>query len=1511
MNKLKGSLLATVLCITHLLNAQIDSTFDWLQGFYQEEPDFASIQEDAEAFFEDTSYHHGKYGHKDFLRWRAFWGGRIGLSDEDIAAEESQNFKYYAQSMLSRLGSSSSCTNSYADWEFMGPQSLPTASNISPNGMGFINTIEVDYSDVSGNTFYAGGASGGLWKTTNGGSSWSCISESSNIPVLGVGDIAIDPNDNQTIYIATETNRFRRSYGVGVLKTTDGGQSWQGTGLSFNVAYGQYTRKIVTHPVNSNKLIALLRDQIYRSLDAGQNWTVVGSIPKNYYDPNQPSKYRIRNWRDLVYHPTDTNVIYASSDDFSRNDGGAVVYKSTDGGANWTDITTNITSTTQDRIDLAVSPQKPNVVYAAASRSGVSKIYKSGDQGVNWTLRGSTSANRGGTSMQDFAVSPADTAIMYLGGIHFTKSSNEGSSFSVVTSRNVSASNWMHDDTRNIAIVSASSGGSSDVVLSGNDGGISISSNGGSTWTQTSNNMSLTDFWSIDVADDNTYLIGGMQDQGFLFVDIVNDTWKNANYYADGGAVIIKENSDSALGYAFPGARITISQNNGMSYPISIGIGTKFDFHKEPAFKYNCDVNGEVYASASSVYKYDVSAGSFPWTKLSSFPSSGTEIKTLAISESNPLVMYAARVDPIWQSCTTSVCLSGKVFKTTDGGQNWTDITDGILGLQWAGISDIAINPTDPDEVWLTHENTWQQHRVTYTNDGGQNWSNYSTGLDEYPVNVIKYVKNSNNTLLIGTDVGVFYRDVTMNSWECYSNNMPTCIIADLNVNECGGVVYAAAHGRAIWKSGLPAITITGTKTWSTKRQVGSDIVVEGLLYITDTVEMAVGKKIHVKPGGKLIVSGGAVRRSSCGTGLWKGIELEGQADSAQSLANMGYASIHNSEISGAEVALRTGLTNASGYVSGTSGGYFYLNESTFRNNLTDIKMHPYENINPVNQNVIDDQSLCNKTSFISDAPLPNSQITAVHVDLEGVVGAEFNGVIFDNQLAQSTLTDRGKGIVAYNASFYLAPFSTIRSEFTSLYRAIECYTPNLSYTPFIDQADFIDNIQGVRIAGNDYARVTRCNFEILDESGHDCYGLYMDYCNVYQIEENDFTYTGGGTADYAVGAVINNSKNGENELYKNSFNNLQVGTLIHGSNQKSGTNKGLVFKCNEYDSNDFHIALEDVSSMFGTVVATIANYQEFTPGSGDGVGNTFEPICSGGTEEDIQVDYGGNSIDYYHFTDNITIPVCRTTSKVTNISTLTAFDQATDCPSNFNTGGGGGPFEPDLVNKNTLLSAQVLASAFQVEKGSTSKTKSLQQAVRFLLTQESTPMATLIELLDKYGDEHDNLRRLAFLSRIQPKNSSSMLLSPSDQSEQDYLNFYQAVQSASNSMLEQAAADATHPYFIWAQAKVAHEKREEIWAPLHLPAQRISLSSNEEEDASLRIFPNPASEELQLHYEGNGSIRIQVFDLKGALIKDFMLQKQSNSTRVTVQDWKPGMYLLKVLQGEEEIASEKISIQH
>jgi hypothetical protein len=253
------------------------------------------------------------------------------------------------------------------------------------NGIGRINCVA--FHPTTSNTIFVGTAQCGLWKTTNGGTSYTPLTD--NLPITRISDISIDPSNNNTMYISLcdfeyigkglylDGRKRHTHYGLGVYKTTDGGSSWSPTGLTFQLTNGDASliRKIIVNPSNSNHVLACGVSGMYKSLNGGSTWT---------------KKLDSLFW-EMVQDPITPNIIYAATGWVQNsNMGHAAIYKSTDFGDTWTMLNTGIPlQGTVQRMRLAIAPTDNNFVYALCcdNTDGFYGIYQSTNAGTTWTYK--------------------------------------------------------------------------------------------------------------------------------------------------------------------------------------------------------------------------------------------------------------------------------------------------------------------------------------------------------------------------------------------------------------------------------------------------------------------------------------------------------------------------------------------------------------------------------------------------------------------------------------------------------------------------------------------------------------------------------------------------------------------------------------------------------------------------------------------------------------------------------------------------------------------------------------------------------------------------------------------------------------------------------------------------------------------------------------------------------------------------------------------------------------------
>ncbi|MBM3428918.1 MAG: glycosyl hydrolase, partial [Bacteroidetes bacterium] len=376
-------------------------------------------------------YPKGK-GFMAYKRWEWFMEPRVYPSGNRMAPNAIELAKTQSPGLFPPASGSAGL------WTYIGNTNVPT----NGGGAGRVNSVRVQPGSTT--TYYACAPSGGLWKTTNSGTSWTCMN-TDFLSALGVSDIAIDPNNTNILYIATGDGDASDTYSLGVLKSVDGGLTWSTTGLNWAVSNSRTTSRIIMHPTNSNILLVATSNGIYKTTNAGSSWTQV----------------RTGSFKDIKFKPTDPTVVYAS---------GASFVKSTNSGDSFTTITSGLPTTDVYRIAIAVSPANAAVVYLLISNitdSGLRGVYKSTNSGTSFTTAATTpnllgwntdGADAGGQGWYDLAIeaSASDANEVYVGGVNIWKSTNGGTTWAINGHWIGSGVPYVHADIHALTWLSAS-----------------------------------------------------------------------------------------------------------------------------------------------------------------------------------------------------------------------------------------------------------------------------------------------------------------------------------------------------------------------------------------------------------------------------------------------------------------------------------------------------------------------------------------------------------------------------------------------------------------------------------------------------------------------------------------------------------------------------------------------------------------------------------------------------------------------------------------------------------------------------------------------------------------------------------------------------------------------------------------------------------------------------------------------------------------------------------------------
>ena len=736
---------------------------DWRTMIGNPDIDFTTIQKSFYTEFGNQIGAKGT-GWKQFKRWEYYHEQRLDSNGNfpapgNVLSEVIKYRQTHDNLETYTLGS--------GNWQLLGPTPVPNNGTGQLNGNGRLTCITFHPNDA--NTIFVGAPSGGLWKTTDNGATWTQYA--TGLTRLGVSSIVVHPSSPNTIYIGTGDRDAGDAPGYGVWRTLDGGLTW----ASHNNGMGNRTiNELIMDPNNSNIMVAAgSNGLIYRTVDGGAIWTQSASLGINP--------------KDIAYHPTNSNIAYAS---------GTELHKSTDGGASWTQITNGVPGGVQ-RIALAVSPNQPNWVYLlAGGGSGLVGIYRSTNSGTSFTTRTTTpnilgyETNGSGTASQAWydlviAADPTDANIIFTGGVNMWKSTDGGSNMSCVSYWvGVSGSvDGVHADQHVLEFSPYTNN-----IFSGNDGGIYESANGGTTWTDLSGGLSIAQVYKIGVSQQTQdKAINGYQDNG---TGINTGTDFITEIGGDGMECIIDPTDDNFMYGALYYGNIRRSTNGGNTFGSISGPTGEAGGWVTP---YKLDPNNanRMFAGYNDIWRNDAVRTGTAWTQISNFTNTSNMVD-LAIAPSNSNVMYVSKGG------------GSNFYRTTNalaGSPTWTNLE---ASLPATGTpKDIEIDHTDPTHLFIALGNN-----IHESTNSGANWTNVSGSLPNISLNTIVIDKDSPiEAMYVGMDVGVYYKDNTMADWVLYSTGLLNIEVPELeihyNATDCNSTLYAATYGQGLWKSDL------------------------------------------------------------------------------------------------------------------------------------------------------------------------------------------------------------------------------------------------------------------------------------------------------------------------------------------------------------------------------------------------------------------------------------------------------------------------------------------------------------------------------------------------------------------------------------------------------------------------------------------------------------------------------------------------------------------------------------
>jgi photosystem II stability/assembly factor-like uncharacterized protein len=684
-------------------------------------------------------------------------------------------------------------------WQPVGPYNIG----------GRITALCVDYDD--NNIIYAGAAAGGVFKSTDKGISWTAKTDF--FPSLSIGAMQIDPNNRSVIYCGTgEANSSGDSYpGFGLLKSTDAGETWFLSGLESS----RHIAQIQVHPLNSNIIYVAAtgglytKDNyrgIYKSTDAGASWEHVLFVSDS------------TSAIDVDVDPTDINIVYAAfwerirTRTYRKAAGlSSGIYKSTDGGNNWTKLSNGlpVNDAKVGRISIAVAESNPNYVYAlyksAETENGTNNyfygFYRSTNRGENWT-------KMQGNMLDGFSsfgwyfglidVDPLDHNKVIVGEVDLYITSDGGNIWSNISNSYSGPFDLQHPDQHSLWINPYNTQN----MIVGNDGGIFITTNRGYNWEKFYD-LPVSQFYASAIDYQNPdRVMGGTQDNGTLITQTGNlSDWimarggdgfhcafdySNSNY-------VYSEYQWGGFGRSTDGGQSFISSTNGLDLSRT---NWSTPFIIDP-------VNPTVLYLGS--YKLHISTNrGISWQPVSNDLTNGpngrmgtiTCISAAVAEDTSKRVLYVGTDD-------TRISLS------TNSGSHWFDITGDIPDRY---ITDILCDQRNPAIAYITLSGfnmDLSNPHIFRTTDYGSTWNDISGNLPDVPLNSVIIDYDHDSVLYVGGDLGVYYTTNLGGSWQFLGTGLPNSPVFDLNYHQPTKQLFAATHGRSIYKIDISSITST------------------------------------------------------------------------------------------------------------------------------------------------------------------------------------------------------------------------------------------------------------------------------------------------------------------------------------------------------------------------------------------------------------------------------------------------------------------------------------------------------------------------------------------------------------------------------------------------------------------------------------------------------------------------------------------------------------------------------
>ena len=664
--------------------------------------------------------------------------------------------------------------------------------------------------------YYVAAASGGVWETTNDGTSWTPVFEHEG--AYSIGAVAIDPKNPFVVWVGTGENNSQRSvgYGDGVYRSDDGGKTWKNMGLKKS----DHIARILIDPRNSDVVYVASQGPLwgpggdrglFKTTDGGKTWKDVLSISEN------------TGVTDVVMDPTNPDILYAASYQRRRHvwtliDGGpeSAIYKSTDAGETWKKITNGLPTVDLGRIGLAVSPVKPNVLYATVEAAeGKGGIFRSTDYGETWEKR--NSFNEIAMYYGTIYVDPKDVNRIYVMGTHIMVSDDGGKTLHPMSEK------WKHVDSHAMWIDPHDP----DYYLVGCDGGVYESFDRAKNWDFKSN-LPITQFYDVTVDNSKPfyYVYGGTQDNNSLggpsqtrsASGITDFDWFITASGDGFQSRVDPEDPNTIYAESQYGGLVRFNRKTGQMVGIQPQQGKD-----EPPLRWEWDspliispfAHTHLYFAANKLFRSTDRGDT--WKEISGDLTRQLDRDKLkvmgkiwnvdAVAKSASTSFYgtctAISESPLKEGLLYVGTDDGLIQVTDDGGKTWrkTDKFPGVPELAY--VTRVVASQHDVNTVYAAFDNHKSEDFTPYilkSTDQGRTWVSIKSNL---PANgpVLAFAEDyvDPNLLFVGTEFGLFFSNDGGKNWIQLKGNFPTIAVNDLAVQKRENDLVLATFGRGFY----------------------------------------------------------------------------------------------------------------------------------------------------------------------------------------------------------------------------------------------------------------------------------------------------------------------------------------------------------------------------------------------------------------------------------------------------------------------------------------------------------------------------------------------------------------------------------------------------------------------------------------------------------------------------------------------------------------------------------------